>query len=106
MKLSDLLYRNEYVLYNDDFPVDSLEVSTVCSDSRRVTPGSLFVCLKGTKTDGHRFIKEAVDAGAAAVVTERGAVYELPGGVPVLQVGSTRVAEAFMWSRAYRSPQN
>jgi UDP-N-acetylmuramoyl-tripeptide--D-alanyl-D-alanine ligase len=40
-------------------------------DSRRVTPGTLFVALPGERTDGHRFAAEAVAAGAVAVIVER-----------------------------------
>jgi UDP-N-acetylmuramoyl-tripeptide--D-alanyl-D-alanine ligase len=40
-------------------------------DSRRVTPQSLFVALPGERTDGHRFVAEAIAAGAAAVLVER-----------------------------------
>jgi UDP-N-acetylmuramoyl-tripeptide--D-alanyl-D-alanine ligase len=40
-------------------------------DSRRVTPGTLFVALPGERTDGHRFAAEAVASGAVAVIVER-----------------------------------
>ena len=39
-------------------------------DSRKVTPGTLFVAVKGTKSDGHNFIESAVSSGAAAVICE------------------------------------
>jgi UDP-N-acetylmuramoyl-L-alanyl-D-glutamate--2,6-diaminopimelate ligase len=39
-------------------------------DSRRVTQGDLFVAIRGTATDGHRFIQDALGQGAAAVVLE------------------------------------
>ena len=52
-----------------DSPVTSPIVG-VCIDSRRCTPGVLFVALKGQVTDGHRFVEEAVNAGAAAVVAQ------------------------------------
>ena len=43
----------------------------VCSDSRRVGKGDVFVATAGTKADGHNFIKEAVDKGAGYLVCER-----------------------------------
>lgn len=43
----------------------------VCSDSRRVGKGDVFVATAGTQVDGHDFIKEAVDKGAACIVSER-----------------------------------
>jgi len=39
-------------------------------DSRKVTPGTLFVAVKGTKSDGHDFIESAVKSGASAVICE------------------------------------
>jgi UDP-N-acetylmuramoyl-L-alanyl-D-glutamate--2,6-diaminopimelate ligase len=39
-------------------------------DSRKVTPGTLFVAIKGTKSDGHDFIESAVKSGASAVICE------------------------------------
>ena len=43
------------------------EISDVCSDSRKITPGCIFVCIKGEKFDGHSHAKKAVEAGAAAL---------------------------------------
>ena len=40
-------------------------------DSRHLVPGSLFVAIPGERTDGHRFIDGAVDAGAVAVLVDR-----------------------------------
>jgi UDP-N-acetylmuramoyl-tripeptide--D-alanyl-D-alanine ligase len=48
-------------------------ISEVVTDSRRVSPGSLFVALRGERLDGHDFDRQALGAGAVAVVTERGA---------------------------------
>ena len=45
-------------------------ISAVVDDSRKVTPGALFVAVKGLGVDGHSFIGKAIEAGAAAVVYE------------------------------------
>jgi UDP-N-acetylmuramoyl-L-alanyl-D-glutamate--2,6-diaminopimelate ligase len=50
------------------------EITGVRYDSRRVTPGNLFVAVRGTSFDGHSFIEQAVDKGAVAVVGERPAL--------------------------------
>ena len=66
-------------------------------DSRRVTDGALFVAVPGFTVDGHAFLVDALDAGAAAVVVERGrrsAWRHLPGDAPVVTVDDTRVALA------------
>ena len=47
-----------------------LEVREIISDSKRVSPGALFVALKGAKLDGRQFISEAIERGAVAVVLE------------------------------------
>ncbi len=53
---------------------EKLVISGVCTDSRRIEPGHLFFCLRGEKFDGHNFIFQAVDAGAAALVVEHASV--------------------------------
>ena len=47
------------------------EITGVRYDSRRVTPGDLFVAVRGASFDGHSFIEQAVDKGAVAVVGEQ-----------------------------------
>lgn len=44
------------------------DIKAICSDSRKVTPGSLFVAVKGCTTDGHKYIDAAIQAGASAVI--------------------------------------
>lgn len=53
-----------------------VEVTSLCFDSRKAKPGSAFIAVKGTLTDGHDSIDKAVDLGARIVVCER-----LPGSV-------------------------
>lgn len=66
-------------------------LSGVAVDSRQVKPGDLFVALPGARVDGHAYAREAVAAGARAVLAER-----RPGGLPrdfpVLLVADTRSA--------------
>jgi len=47
------------------------EITGLAYDSRRVTPGTVFVALKGQNTDGHMYINDAIDRGAAAIICER-----------------------------------
>ncbi|MDP8959256.1 MAG: UDP-N-acetylmuramoyl-tripeptide--D-alanyl-D-alanine ligase [Actinomycetota bacterium] len=47
-------------------------VTTVVTDSRLAAPGSLFVALRGERRDGHRFVEEALRAGAVAAMVEAG----------------------------------
>ena len=48
-----------------------VEVTDIVIDSRKVTPGSLYVCLVGSKVDGHSFASAAVRAGAVALLVEK-----------------------------------
>jgi len=59
-----------------------VEVSGICADSRRIRPGDLFVAIPGGSADGHRFIAQAVEEGAVAVVGERppAALSDVPWG--------------------------
>ena len=59
----------------DDFYVN---ISEVISDSRDVTPGTLFACIKGESSDGHEFAKMAKAKGACALLCEREVDSELP----------------------------
>ncbi len=68
MILSDLLRNTHIPLPGNLAPV---EITSVEEDSRKVVAGSLFVALKGYKTDGHIHIEQALDSGAAAVLAER-----------------------------------
>jgi UDP-N-acetylmuramoyl-L-alanyl-D-glutamate--2,6-diaminopimelate ligase len=48
-----------------------ITLSAITFDSRNVQPGSLFVAVKGYKTDGHDYINDALKAGAAAIICEK-----------------------------------
>ncbi len=52
------------------------EVTQVAYDSRKIEPGALFVCIRGSRQDGHAFIREAVERGAVVILTEEGAMNE------------------------------
>lgn len=79
MKLRDLLARSDLV-------AGDVEITGVSADSRKVKPGFLFVAIPGSRTDGARFIDQAVKAGAVAVLGE-GAAPSVPSGVAA--VGSS-----------------
>lgn len=80
---------------NTDLEITGMEV-----DSRRVRPGDLFIALKGFTVDGHRFIRQAVEKGARAVVLEE----EMKVGVPSICVRDTRRAMAVLADVFYGHP--
>ena len=65
MKLRDLIEDNAVTAIGDT------EISSVTDNTRKVTEGSLFVCVKGGSFDGHTAAAEMLEKGAAAVVCER-----------------------------------
>ena len=65
-------------------PSSTVSISGASVDSRRVTPGSIYVALRGERVDGHAFVADALGAGAAAALVER--PVELPAGVDAPQV--------------------
>jgi UDP-N-acetylmuramoyl-L-alanyl-D-glutamate--2,6-diaminopimelate ligase len=66
------------------------EVTELVIDSRRAGPGTLFACVRGARSDGHRHAAAAVAAGAAAVLADRPGRLPADLGVPVLVVPSVR----------------
>lgn len=47
------------------------DVSSVCTDTRLITPGALFFALQGENADGHQFVAQALESGAAAAVVSQ-----------------------------------
>jgi UDP-N-acetylmuramoyl-tripeptide--D-alanyl-D-alanine ligase len=66
-------------------------VTTVCTDSRTLKAGDLFVALRGDNFDGHTFVAEASKRGAAGVIVEESPA-ELPPGFAVIVVADTLAA--------------
>lgn len=95
VKLNQLLERLEYQVAQGS---DEIEVTTLINDSRKVEKGSVFVCISGAVSDGHKYIPDVAEKGAAAVVVERDV--EAPENMTVIRVEDTRYALALM-SAAY-----
>jgi UDP-N-acetylmuramoyl-L-alanyl-D-glutamate--2,6-diaminopimelate ligase len=75
-------------------------IANVWDDSRRVSPGDLFVAVKGSDRDGHEFLESAQKAGAAAAVTERVVATSLP----TIIVRDGRRAAAIVGAAAFDFP--
>ena len=95
MRLDTLLERLEYKVVQGSAET---EVTTLINDSRKVENGSVFVCISGAVSDGHKYAAEVAEKGAAAVVVEKDV--EVPADVTVIKVEDTRYALALM-SAAY-----
>lgn len=80
------------------------EISGIAYDSRRVTPGMLFVAIRGQHADGHEYIKTAINRGAAAVICQADAWTASSHGA--LRVPDTRVALARTAAAFYDHPSS
>ena len=67
MKLSDLLKTVKPLTISGK---TDIEIAGINIDSRKIKDGHLFVAIKGTQTDGHRFIPKAIELGATAILVE------------------------------------
>jgi len=85
--IAELDKSNETTFTQDYDPV----VKGVSHDSRKVKPGEIFVALTGQNFDGHKYIKNAVEQGAIAIVGEREIT---DGSLPYIQVRNSRYALA------------
>jgi UDP-N-acetylmuramoyl-L-alanyl-D-glutamate--2,6-diaminopimelate ligase len=77
-----------------------LEISGLAYSSQSVTPGTLFFCVPGFRSDGHDFAPDAVERGAAALVCQR----SLHLGVPEVVVEDVRAAMGPAAARFYGDP--
>lgn len=82
-------------------PLDR-EVAGIAYDSRRVTPGMVFVAVPGRKADGHDFISTAIDRGAVAVICEKNGF--VSQRATKIKVADTRESLALAAAAYYQHP--
>ena len=97
MKLKALLEGIRILETNADM---EMEIGEVAYDSRKVTPGGMFVAIAGFSSDGNRFIPMARDKGAAVVVTAKRPKLD----IPYVLVESDRYALAMIGTNYYGHP--
>ncbi len=89
-------------LFSDDAAIEpqaeAVVVTGLAADSRAVKPGDLFFALAGHKTDGSRFIEQAIAAGAVAIAGDRPSQHR---GVPFVVTPNPRRALALAAARFY-----
>jgi len=93
------LWERMFAMDTDDAASDP-EISSIHCDSRYVKPGGLFIAVKGFKTDGHDYIDDAFEKGAAAVISEK----RIQGNPKVIEVKDSRKAMAAVAARFYGNP--
>lgn len=98
-KLASLLERLEYETVQGS---TEIEITDLVYDSRKITKGCLFVCIKGTVVDGHTFVKEAAEKGAAAVLVQD--EVEAPKDLTVIRTKDTRYGLALVSAAWFHHP--
>ncbi len=97
MKLKELLGDIKVVRVTGNIDID---ITGIAYDSRMVEKGNLFICITGYKIDGHKFIEDAINRGAVAILLEN----EIEITVTAIQVKNTRSAMPQFASRFYGNP--
>lgn len=98
MQLNELLGAIEIL---NDRQIEPLEITEVSYHSQKVKKGDLFVCVKGYKTDGHKYLGDAVKRGAVAAVVED---FQEDMDIPQYIVKNSRVALAKLSATFYGNP--
>ena len=99
-ELKDILYK---VTINAVVGSTSVKVNAVDFDSRKISNHDVFVAIKGSVADGHKFIDVAINNGAVAIICEELPI-NLQDGITYIQVESASQALAFMASNYYENP--
>ncbi|MFB4167593.1 UDP-N-acetylmuramoyl-L-alanyl-D-glutamate--2,6-diaminopimelate ligase [Virgibacillus sp. JSM 102003] len=98
MKLSEIL--SVLPFYETTSATENVEISNIEVDSRKVTEGSLFVCINGFTVDGHDYVNQAIDNGAIAILAER----SIDVFVPTILVADSSRAIAVIAEKFYDFP--
>ncbi|MEN2767119.1 Mur ligase family protein [Ornithinibacillus xuwenensis] len=98
MQLKELLEAIEVI---NDREVDAVQIKEVSYHSQKVEQGHLFVCVKGYKTDGHKYLADAVKRGAVAAIVED---YQEDVNIPQYVVHNSRIALAKLGAHLYQYP--
>lgn len=103
MKLNDLLKNIKplNIVGNTDKDIKGINI-----DSRKIEQGHLFVAMKGTQTDGHKFIEKAIELGASAVLLEDMPAETAEKDVTYIQVKSTEDAVGKVATTFYGDPSH
>ena len=102
MKLRKICEEIEYTLLQGSLET---EVRDIIYDSRKIAPETMFVCMVGAVTDGHKYIPDAVEKGASVIVLEREEeAAQIPENITVLKVASARLALALMSAALFDHP--
>ena len=97
-------FRNALAPILTDPGVGSLPVTNVSNDSRNIRPGCLFCAVRGSRSDGHVFLEQAAQRGAAAFCVAADWTGPVPAGKPVLRVSDSYFAWGILCEEAAGRP--
>jgi UDP-N-acetylmuramoyl-L-alanyl-D-glutamate--2,6-diaminopimelate ligase len=80
------------------------QITGIQIDSTSVRPGDVFVALRGSRTDGHRYVRDAIARGAVAAIVERDFGSTMPREATLVRVDDTRRALSRLAAAFYRDP--
>ncbi|MER6005060.1 UDP-N-acetylmuramoyl-L-alanyl-D-glutamate--2,6-diaminopimelate ligase [Nonomuraea angiospora] len=103
MNLRDLLAGCDYRILHGDPDRADVHAGIACH-SQRLATGSLYIAIPGNRTDGHRFIADAVARGAVALLVEHPPAAPMPSHVCVVQVADTRATAPLVAARYFGNP--
>ena len=83
---------------------DDKEISAVIYDSRKLSPGCIFICIVGANFDGHDYAQAAIDAGASAIVIEHDIEIADNSDITIIKVDNTRFAMAYISAAWFDNP--
>ena len=98
MRLAELIEGLDLIEFNGDLDT---EIDSIVYDSRKARQGSLFVCIQGYVSDGHAYIKQALDQDVSAILLQK----PFPGlSVPWVLIADTRKGLAHVSDRYFGHP--
>lgn len=99
MRLGDLLKELSYEVIQGNIDI---EIKGIKNNSRDVTEGDLFFCIRGNASDGHNYAASVACKGAAAIIAERAVI--VPTFVTVIKVVDSRYAMGIVSAKYYNNP--
>jgi len=100
MKLTDVINGLDILNITGNLDID---ITNIQYDSRKVTQGTLFICVKGFNVDGHEFIQKAIEQGAKAFLVQEDIQME---GYTFVKVEDTRKSMAKVATNFYENPSS
>jgi len=110
MKLSELLQGLECEIVQKGF---ECEITSLTSDSRKVTENGVFICITGAVSDGHKYIPQVIQKKAGVIVIQDSAlgndetaslIKEIPSDITIVKAQNTRLALAVMSANYFGNP--